>query len=83
MEQEAVLGDRVARIVEIAADCRRVLLSGGEVAIVGGEGEAERIPLDEIAGMVALRPGRPRRWRHSPSVAPACCCVAPTTSRRS
>lgn len=57
MEQEAVLRDRVTRIVEITADRRRVSLSGGEIVVAGEEGEAERIPLDEIAGMVAPRPG--------------------------
>ncbi|MDH3230033.1 MAG: CRISPR-associated endonuclease Cas1 [Alphaproteobacteria bacterium] len=57
MELEAVLCKEDARIVEIAEDRRTVALSGHEIVIAGGDREAERIPVDAIAGMVAWRPG--------------------------
>jgi CRISPR-associated protein Cas1 len=58
MEPETVVPrDEAARIVEIAEDRRAVALSGGEIVIAGGDREAERVPIDAIAGMVAYRPG--------------------------
>lgn len=57
MKLDTVPHDEAARIVEIADDRRAVTLSGREIVITGGDREAERIPLEEIAGMVAYRPG--------------------------
>jgi len=57
MELEAVLREDAARIVEIADDRGTVALSGREIVIAGGDREAERVPVEAIAGMVASRPG--------------------------
>ncbi len=57
MEPDTLLRDTVARIVEIAEDRRAVALKGTEIVIAGGEVEADRVPLDAIAGLVALHPG--------------------------
>lgn len=58
MELEtAILREEAARIIEIAEDRRAVALSGREIVIAGGDREAERVPVEAIAGMVAYRPG--------------------------
>jgi CRISPR-associated protein Cas1 len=57
MEPDTVLREEAARIVEISVERRAVSLSGHEIVVAGGEAEAERIPLEAIAGMVAYRPG--------------------------
>ena len=57
MEPDTVLREEAARIFEIGAERRAVSLSGHEIVVAGGEAEAERIPLEAIAGLVAYRPG--------------------------
>jgi len=58
MEQETLLqGPAEARIVEIGDGGRSVSFAHGAVAIAGDDGAIQRIPILEIAGMVASRPG--------------------------
>lgn len=58
MEQEALLhAPPEARIVEIGDAGRSVSFAHGDITIAGDEGEAQRIPIIEIAGIVAGRSG--------------------------
>ncbi len=57
MEPDTLLRDAVAQIVAIAGDRRAVTLNGAEIVIAGGEADADRVPLDAIAGLVAKHPG--------------------------
>lgn len=58
MEQEKPLQVPAdARIVEIGDAGRSVSFIHGDIVIVGNEGVIDRIPILEIAGMVAPRPG--------------------------
>ena len=58
MAQEPVLADdTAARIVMIGEACRHVSYVRGSIAMAAEDGETERVPIREIAGMVASRPG--------------------------
>ena len=58
MEQETLLqGPTEARIVEIGDGGRSVSFAHGTIAIADDDGAIQRIPILEIAGMVASRPG--------------------------
>jgi CRISPR/Cas system-associated endonuclease Cas1 len=58
MEQETLLqAPAEARIVELDDTGGSVSFRHGDIAIVGEEGVIQRIPIIEIAGMVARRPG--------------------------
>ena len=58
MEQEMALQvPAEARIVEIGGAGRSVSFAHGDIVIAGDEGAIQRIPILEIAGMVASRPG--------------------------
>lgn len=58
MAQEPVLPDEIAaRIVEIGEGCRHVSFVQGSIAMAAEDGGTERVPIREIAGLVASRPG--------------------------